>query len=99
MSKILQIEEEKVLKLAKKCPQWEDGLKELFPESFTIPCKPYPKLMKGSCGSIYLAVGKNKGWCLILATYNGYCFLDEVSQDFEIIDNFTDFGGTLYFKD
>ena len=30
----LEIESERVLVLAKKCPQWRDGLVELFPRAF-----------------------------------------------------------------
>lgn len=30
----LEIESEKVLKAAEKCPEWKEGLKTLFPEAF-----------------------------------------------------------------
>jgi hypothetical protein len=45
MGKILQIDEDNVKALAKKCPQWKDGLKELFPEAF-------PQRMF-ECGTIF----------------------------------------------
>jgi hypothetical protein len=32
----LEIDSEKVVRLAEKCPQWKNGLKELFPEVFSL---------------------------------------------------------------
>ena len=32
--KTVEVEVEKVLELSKKCPQWADGLKTLFPDVF-----------------------------------------------------------------
>ena len=39
MGKKLEIDEEKVLELSKKCPDWKGGLEALFPEAF-IPKGP-----------------------------------------------------------
>jgi hypothetical protein len=46
-SMYLSVEKEKVLALAKTCPEWEKGLKTLFPSAFV------PKVQYFRCGTVF----------------------------------------------
>jgi hypothetical protein len=50
MTDELKISKEKVLALAKKCPQWRDGLEVLFPDAFKKP-EPEEPLLKDGRGN------------------------------------------------
>ena len=76
----LEIDSEKVLEAAEKCPEWKDGLKTLFPEAFekeglsflVVHEDGYIQIEDSNGYYPFLDVNRNKGFILLDPTIFDY---------------------------
>jgi hypothetical protein len=86
MGKILEIDEDRVKAVAKKCPEWKAGLKELFPGAF-----PQNKFL---CGTVFTRELDKTVWQLRHAPGNKQYCLTDVFSGYNMLKH----GGLLIFS-